>query len=171
MRHALAVGTVFLAFACDGRSPSNPAPEPAAPQVDAKDPTKPEKSATEDNRDGRQKATSLEQDGMRLTVWVPKVTTAGSPLPIDVTVVNRRKAPVVIYWDTTEPMMVEVTLTAQDGKAVPFTQYGRKKIAPTELVDQLKNRLQIPFPIKLRCAQSIAKNVQNRNDKPIIFMN
>jgi hypothetical protein len=131
---------ICLALTGAGCSQSGLAPpqEPEGTQAEATDPTKNEIPSAEKNGDRFQETSSPEHDGVRLTVRVPKDVTAGTPLTIDVKIANSGKSPVIIDWDTTEPMMVEVAVTTKDGKPVPFTQYGRKKIAPTELVDQLK---------------------------------
>src|SRR5262249_29586592 len=76
---------------------------------------------------------SPEKEGIRLTVQLPKAVAAGSPLLIEAKVVNNGKIPIYIDWDTTDPRKVQIELTTKDGRAVPFTLYGRKTIEPTDL--------------------------------------
>jgi hypothetical protein len=82
-------------------------------------------------------ATSPQKRGMHLTVRVPKTIDAGLPVPVQVKIVNNGNLHATFYWDTKEPITADIKVTTKDGKQVPFTLYGRKMIAPTELLDVL----------------------------------
>ncbi len=133
---AIAICIALLGTGCSPSSPSLPS-APEGTQAEAKDPTKNEVPPPEEKDERFEEASSAEQDGVRLTVRVLKALTAGSTVRIDVKVANSGKAPVVFGWDSRVPLLIEVALTTKDGKPVPFTLYGQKTIAPTDLRDQL----------------------------------
>ena len=87
--------------------------------------------------DAEVEANSPEVEGVRLNILAPKLTGAGSAVPLHANVLNAGKDDALISWETSEPMMVQVTLSDGRGKPVPFTAFGKKKIDPTDPIDQL----------------------------------
>lgn len=76
-------------------------------------------------------------DGCKMEVELPKEPAAGSPVRIRATITNTGKVPVLVTWETNEPLPFDLELKTGGGP-VPLTRYGVKKIAPTDLLDQLQ---------------------------------
>ena len=79
---------------------------------------------------------SVEVDGCTMEVELPKAPEAGSPVRVRVKITNTGKVPVVVRWAKQAALHFDLELTT-GAKPVPLTRYGVKKIAPTELLDQL----------------------------------
>jgi hypothetical protein len=66
---------------------------------------------------------------------IPKSVSAGSPFPVPVRITNSGNGPIIVRWDTTDPIRVQIGLTTKDNKPVPLTLYGNKMFHPTDLRD------------------------------------
>ena len=80
---------------------------------------------------------SVEADGCKLEVELPNAPEAGSPVCVRAKIINTGKVPLLVVWQKQAALPFDVVLKA-DGKPVPLTRYGVKRIAPTERMDQLR---------------------------------
>ena len=80
---------------------------------------------------------SVETDGCKMDVELPNAPEAGSPVRVRVKITNTGKVPLLVEWEKQAALHFDLELTT-GGKPVPLTRYGVKKIAPTELLDQLR---------------------------------
>jgi len=62
---------------------------------------------------------------------------AGAQVPIKIDVRNCGKDTVWIGRSTKDPFPVKLELKTSDGKSVPLTRYGIKRLRPTEIADIL----------------------------------
>ncbi len=132
MFRATIIASLCLALACCSRrdSPSAAIMEEGVP-VEAKPPPAAdnvpkaagvisgENSSDElkNPSEGYNEASSPEQDKVRLTVRVPKVVAAGSPLPIQGQIINNDEHSLFIYWETQDPMEFKIQFDVQGWSA------------------------------------------------------
>jgi len=95
----------------------------------------PKSAGSSDSPPTDQEVRSAESDGVRLTVSVPRLVPAGSPVPVQVKLANHGGTPIMVEWATQDPFKVRIALTTKDGKPVPYTRYGKKVFEPTDLED------------------------------------
>lgn len=81
--------------------------------------------------------TTVEKDGCKIEVDFPKVSAVGSRVRVCTRITNIGNTPVLMSRARNKPLPFDLELKA-GGNAVPLTRYGVKKIAPTELRDQLQ---------------------------------
>lgn len=83
---------------------------------------------------------SVEVDGCTMEVELPNSPEAGSPVRVRVKITNTGKVPVAVMRESREPLPFDLELET-GGKPVPLTRYGVKRIAPTELLDQIRKAI------------------------------
>jgi hypothetical protein len=104
---------------------------------------------------------SKPENGITLAASVPAKTTAGNPIPLKVELTNKGKEIAVVGINRRENFHVDIKLVDNEGKKVPLTRYGVKRLEPTEIGDILARANMAFMMRKLKPDSSLGLNVGN----------